>query len=191
VNNLQSALLPPEQLVIEKAVPSGTGIHAGRTCARARWRGWYGRARFGRTQGQPLWHGRSGSITHTDWYCGAAVRDGRLTALGIDAEPHTPLDDAIVRLILRNREGLVRQGSHPVSIGQILFASIGACSRRLYPLLGVIRATQRHITVDFNARSFRCAARTARKLFILNRARSCCMPIMCSCRLSSTYSIIC
>ena len=166
MNNLQSALLPPEQGLIEKAVPKRKReFTAGRTCARGALAGlgMAGGSILAGRRGQPLWPpGVLGSITHTDWYCGAAVaRTADFAALGIDAELHTPLDDATVNLICTEREkNWCGQGGHPgIHRAKLLFCVKEGLFKAAYPLLGVDPGHLNvEVTVDLNARSFRLAA---------------------------------
>ena len=166
VDNLQSALLPPEQRLIEKAVPKRQReFTAGRTCARGAMAGLAvaGCAILVGRRGQPLWPpGVLGSITHTDWYCGAAVaRTIDFIALGIDAEPNTPLNDGVVHLICTETEkDWCRQRSHPgILRAKLLFCAKESLFKAAYPLLGVDPGHLNvEISVDLNARSFRLAA---------------------------------
>ena len=55
---------------------------------------------------EPLWPaGVLGSLTHCDGYRAAALaRVGTVSSLGIDAEPHEPLPDEVLRTIARPEE---------------------------------------------------------------------------------------
>lgn len=52
-------------------------------------------------RGEPLWPaGVAGSITHCEGYRACAVvREAEIASLGIDAEPHLPLPEGVLRLI--------------------------------------------------------------------------------------------
>ncbi|WNI19040.1 4'-phosphopantetheinyl transferase family protein [Actinacidiphila sp. ITFR-21] len=99
-------LFPEEAEAITKAVAKRRAEYtAGRACARA------ALAAFGAPsgpilrdarRGAPVWPaGFVGSITHTEGYRAAAVaRAGDILTLGIDAEPHGPLPDGVLDVIL-------------------------------------------------------------------------------------------
>jgi 4'-phosphopantetheinyl transferase EntD len=86
------ALLPEEQQYLSRAAPKRIHEFAGgRACARAALShlGYAGVALLMSADRAPLWPlGATGSITHTDSFCAAAVAPTRqIRALGLDAEP--------------------------------------------------------------------------------------------------------
>lgn len=62
----------------------------------------------------PLWPpGITGSISHCEGYCGAAVaRLGAVTGIGLDVEPAHPLDDDLIARVCTRRE-IAALGSLP------------------------------------------------------------------------------
>jgi 4'-phosphopantetheinyl transferase EntD len=106
-DELDHAPLYPEEAVhVAKAVARRRAEYAaGRACARA------ALAALGSEpgpilrdgeRGAPVWpEGVVGSITHCDGYRAAAVaRTGDVLTIGIDAEPHGPLPDGVLEVIL-------------------------------------------------------------------------------------------
>ncbi|MYS25239.1 4'-phosphopantetheinyl transferase EntD (siderophore biosynthesis) [Streptomyces sp. DvalAA-14] len=102
----QAPLYPQEAEAVARAVAKRRGEYAaGRACARA------ALAELGHPpgpilreaeRGAPVWPaGVVGSITHTDGYRAAAVaRTEDVLTLGIDAEPHGPLPEGVLDVIL-------------------------------------------------------------------------------------------
>ncbi|SEN85120.1 4'-phosphopantetheinyl transferase family protein [Actinacidiphila rubida] len=98
-------LHPEEAPAVARAVAKRRGEYAaGRACARE------ALAALGvppgpvlrdAERGAPVWpEGVAGSITHCDGYRAAAVaRTTDILALGIDAEPHGPLPDGVLKLV--------------------------------------------------------------------------------------------
>jgi 4'-phosphopantetheinyl transferase EntD len=90
--------------------------------------------------GAPRWPvGVVGSMTHCAGYRAAVVaRSGELCAVGIDAEPHAPVPDAALDLVLRDEErtrlfGLAR--SYPdLHWDRILFCAKEAVYKAWFPL---------------------------------------------------------
>ena len=85
----------------------------------------------------PIWpRGFTGSITHTDTWCAAAVaRLGELRSLGIDLESATPLKEALWRRVCtpEEREWL-RELPDPGRMGKVLFSAKEAVYKCQYPL---------------------------------------------------------
>jgi 4'-phosphopantetheinyl transferase EntD len=165
VDNLQSVLSLPERCLIEKAVPKRKReFTAGRTCARGALAGLgvAGGSILAGRRGQPLWPlGVRGSITHTDWYCGAAAaRTVDFIAIGIDAELHTPLDGAVMNVICTEKEkGWCGQGHPGIHRAKLLFCVKEGLFKAAYPILGMDPGYLNvEVTVDLNARSFRLSA---------------------------------
>ena len=104
-----AALLPEEQQFLSRAVPKR--VHefaAGRVCARAALAklGYAGGPLLMSADRAPLWPaGTTGSITHTDTFCAAAVAPSRqIRALGLDAEPARSVKPELWRRICTARE---------------------------------------------------------------------------------------
>lgn len=103
-------LYPQEAVSVAKAVPKRRAEHAaGRACARAALSALGhqpGPIPRDAERGAPLWPtGIVGSITHCDGYRAAAVaRATDVLAIGIDAEPHGPLPDGVLDVILATPE---------------------------------------------------------------------------------------
>ena len=85
----------------------------------------------------PIWpRGFTGSITHTDTWCAAAVAQlGELRSLGIDLESATPLKEALWRRVCtpEEREWL-RELPDPGRMGKVLFSAKEAVYKCQYPL---------------------------------------------------------
>jgi 4'-phosphopantetheinyl transferase EntD len=104
-----AALLPEEQQFLSRAVPKR--VHefaAGRVCARAALAklGYASAAVLMSADRAPLWPaGATGSITHTDTFCAAAVApSGQIRALGLDAEPAQSVKPELWRRICTAQE---------------------------------------------------------------------------------------
>jgi 4'-phosphopantetheinyl transferase EntD len=99
-------LYPEEAPAVARAVAKRRAEYAaGRACARAAIAalgGEPGPIPRDAERGAPVWPaGVVGSITHTDGYRAAAVaRTGDILTLGIDAEPHGPLPEGVLDVIL-------------------------------------------------------------------------------------------
>jgi len=99
-------LYPEEAPAVARAVAKRRAEYAaGRACARAAIAalgGEPGPIPRDPERGAPVWPaGVVGSITHTDGYRAAAVaRTGDILALGIDAEPHGPLPEGVLDVIV-------------------------------------------------------------------------------------------
>jgi enterobactin synthetase component D / holo-[acyl-carrier protein] synthase len=93
-------------------------------------------------RGAPVWPpGTVGSITHCAGYCAAAVAGAEdVVALGIDAEPNTPLPPRAIARVASERELaaidhdlVAREG---VSPGKLLFSAKEAVYKAWFPLTG-------------------------------------------------------
>src|SRR5918992_5161208 len=88
----------------------------------------------------PRWPvGVVGSMTHCSGYRAAAVtRSGELCGVGIDAEPHAPLPDEALDLVLREEERgrlLALADAHPhLHWDRILFCAKEAAYKAWFPL---------------------------------------------------------
>ena len=108
---------------------------------------------------QPLWpDGVVGSITHCAGYCGAAVaRRSRFRSIGIDAEPHVPLSEPIVRRVTlpAEREWLRAHADSPIAWDKVLFCAKESVYKAWFPLaerwLGFEDA---HVSFDPDAGTF-------------------------------------
>ncbi|WP_318200386.1 4'-phosphopantetheinyl transferase family protein [Streptomyces sp. SCL15-4] len=96
----QTPLYPAEEALVVRAVAKRRREFAAvRGCARRAMEklGVPPQAVLSGERGAPLWPaGLTGSMTHCDGYCAAAlVRAADLASLGIDAEPHGPLPEGV------------------------------------------------------------------------------------------------
>jgi 4'-phosphopantetheinyl transferase EntD len=93
-------------------------------------------------RGAPRWPaGLTGSMTHCDGYCAAAlVRAGDLASLGIDAEPDGPLPDGVLDTVAlpAEQERLRRLGrDHPgTHWDRLLFSAKESVYKAWFPLTG-------------------------------------------------------
>ncbi|WP_416873895.1 4'-phosphopantetheinyl transferase family protein [Kitasatospora sp. SC0581] len=90
--------------------------------------------------GAPRWPvGVTGSITHTDGYTACAVAGtGRLTSLGIDAEPARPLPRGVLQLVssASERGGLAELPEGQAPWDTVLFSAKEAAYKAVHPLTG-------------------------------------------------------
>ncbi|MBE8474697.1 4'-phosphopantetheinyl transferase family protein [Streptomyces justiciae] len=93
-------------------------------------------------RGAPQWPaGLTGSMTHCDGYCAAAlVRAADLTSLGIDAEPHGPLPDGVLDSVSLPGERIRLRHlaeSHPgIHWDRLLFSAKESVYKAWFPLTG-------------------------------------------------------
>ncbi|WP_079075773.1 4'-phosphopantetheinyl transferase family protein [Streptomyces griseorubiginosus] len=93
-------------------------------------------------RGAPRWPaGLTGSMTHCDGYCAAAlVRAADLASLGIDAEPHGPLPEGVLESVsLPGERVRLRElaGQHPaVHWDRLLFSAKESVYKAWFPLTG-------------------------------------------------------
>lgn len=93
-------------------------------------------------RGAPQWPaGLTGSMTHCDGYCAAAlVRVADLASLGIDAEPHGPLPDGVLGAVSlpEERDRLQRlAATHPgIHWDRLLFSAKESVYKAWFPLTG-------------------------------------------------------
>ncbi|WP_329232510.1 4'-phosphopantetheinyl transferase family protein [Streptomyces canus] len=93
-------------------------------------------------RGAPRWPaGLTGSMTHCDGYCAAAlVRTADLASLGIDAEPHGPLPEGVLEGVsLPGERVRLRElaGTHPaVHWDRLLFSAKESVYKAWFPLTG-------------------------------------------------------
>jgi 4'-phosphopantetheinyl transferase EntD len=93
-------------------------------------------------RGAPRWPaGLTGSMTHCDGYCAAAlVRTGDLASLGIDAEPHGPLPEGVLESVsLPGERTRLRAlaAAHPaIHWDRLLFSAKESVYKAWFPLTG-------------------------------------------------------
>ncbi|GGZ38845.1 4'-phosphopantetheinyl transferase family protein [Streptomyces poonensis] len=93
-------------------------------------------------RGAPVWPaGLTGSMTHCEGYCAAAlVRAADLASLGIDAEPHAPLPEGVQEAIaLPAEEDRLRRltaGRPGVHWDRLLFSAKESVYKAWFPLTG-------------------------------------------------------
>jgi 4'-phosphopantetheinyl transferase EntD len=93
-------------------------------------------------RGAPRWPaGLTGSMTHCDGYCAAAlVRAADLASLGIDAEPHGPLPEGVLESVsLPGERVRLRElaGTYPaVHWDRLLFSAKESVYKAWFPLTG-------------------------------------------------------
>jgi 4'-phosphopantetheinyl transferase EntD len=86
---------------------------------------------------EPLWpKGVIGSITHCDEYVAAAIaREGRIVALGIDAEENLPLPSGFIDLVSSGeRDSSRRQDVRGVCWDRLLFSAKESVFKAWFPL---------------------------------------------------------
>ncbi|WP_093711612.1 4'-phosphopantetheinyl transferase family protein [Actinacidiphila alni] len=137
-------LFPEEAAAVAKAVARRRAEYAaGRACARA------ALAALGHEpgpiprdpdRGAPVWPaGVVGSITHCDGYRAAAVaRTTDVHTLGIDAEPHGPLPDGVLKVVTATGEetaNLERLGKEAPEVhwDRLLFSAKETVYKAWYP----------------------------------------------------------
>jgi 4'-phosphopantetheinyl transferase EntD len=93
-------------------------------------------------RGAPRWpEGMVGSMTHCDGYRAAALtRESDLASLGIDAEPHAPLPDGVLRSVSlpAERERLAQLAARQPAIhwDRLLFSAKESVYKAWFPLTG-------------------------------------------------------
>lgn len=137
-------LFPEEAAAVAKAVARRRAEYAaGRACARAALAALgYEPGPIPRDpeRGAPVWpDGVVGSITHCDGYRAAAVaRTADVHTLGIDAEPHGPLPDGVLKVVTATAEegaALERLGKEAPDIhwDRLLFSAKETVYKAWYP----------------------------------------------------------
>ncbi|MFD8522176.1 4'-phosphopantetheinyl transferase [Streptomyces capillispiralis] len=93
-------------------------------------------------RGAPIWpQGLTGSMTHCQGYCAAAlVRAGDLASLGIDAEVHAPLPEGVLSTVALPEEvarvGRLTGELPAVHWDRLLFSAKEAVYKAWFPLTG-------------------------------------------------------
>ncbi|AOR31530.1 hypothetical protein BFF78_11175 [Streptomyces fodineus] len=140
-----AALLPEEEVLVENAVPRRR-----RECTTVRHLARRALGELGHApvpllrgdRGAPLWpKGVVGSMTHCDGYRAAAVADRtRLSAVGIDAEPHAPLYDDLLDLVSlppeRDHLAELERQDPRINWDCLLFSAMEAVFKAWFPLTG-------------------------------------------------------
>jgi 4'-phosphopantetheinyl transferase EntD len=94
-------------------------------------------------RGAPRWpSGLTGSMTHCDGYCAAAlVRATDLASLGIDAEPHGPLPDGVLPSVSlpveQERLRRLAEAWPDIHWDRLLFSAKEAVFKAWFPLTGL------------------------------------------------------
>ncbi|MFC8866999.1 4'-phosphopantetheinyl transferase [Streptomyces sp. NPDC057148] len=138
-------LFPEEEPLVARAVAKRRReFTAVRSCARRAMAklGVPARPVLNGERGAPVWpEGLTGSMTHCDGYCAAAlVRVTDLASLGIDAEPDGPLPDGVLPAVSLPTEAerlrlLARE--HPgVHWDRLLFSAKESVYKTWFPLTG-------------------------------------------------------
>ena len=139
-------LYPEEEAVVAQAVPKRRREFATvRYCARCAMEklGVEPHPLVPGRRGAPHWPaGLTGSMTHCEGYCAAAlVRATDLASLGIDAEPHLPLPDRILPTVSlpaeRERLALLAREHPQVHWDRLLFSAKESVYKAWFPLTGL------------------------------------------------------
>ncbi|MGC3002774.1 4'-phosphopantetheinyl transferase family protein [Streptomyces sp. G35A] len=138
-------LYPEEAALMTRAVPKRRReFTAVRSCARRAMEklGVPAQPVLPGERGAPVWpDGLTGSMTHCEGYCAAAlVRAGDLASLGIDAETHGPLPDGVLASVALPGEA-ARVGRLSVELpavhwDRLLFSAKESVYKAWFPLTG-------------------------------------------------------
>ena len=138
-------LYPEEAALLTRAVPKRRREFAAvRSCARRAMRklGVPARPVLPGERGAPVWpDGLTGSITHCEGYCAAAlVRAADLASLGIDAETHGPLPEGVLASVSLPEEaariGRLSAERPAVHWDRLLFSAKESVYKAWFPLTG-------------------------------------------------------
>lgn len=141
----RASLYPEEQAIVARAVGKRRREFAAvRACARRAMEklGVPPQPVLPGDRGAPRWpDGLTGSMTHCDGYCAAAlVRATDLASLGIDAEPHAPLPDDVLPAVSlpveRHRLGQLAEQRPDVHWDRLLFSAKESVYKAWFPLTG-------------------------------------------------------
>jgi 4'-phosphopantetheinyl transferase EntD len=136
-------LFPEEAAMVATAVPRRQREYAtGRRCARQALAalGFPPAPVLTGSKREPVWPaGAVGSITHCEGYRAAAVaRSHEITTVGIDAEPHEPLPDGVLRMVAlpAERERLARLGGERPDVcwDRVLFSAKESVYKAWFPI---------------------------------------------------------
>ena len=110
---------------------------------------------------EPVWPaGLIGSITHCNGFCGAALAlTSKITSVGIDAEPNSPLPTGVASLVLRKeeREQVNRHQSTTIAMDKIFFSAKESIYKAWYYLeQDWLDFNDVTITIDPDAQAFHC-----------------------------------
>ncbi|WP_030615321.1 4'-phosphopantetheinyl transferase family protein [Streptomyces fulvoviolaceus] len=140
-----TVLYPEEEVLVARAVAKRRREFAVvRACARRAMEklGVPPRSVLPGERGAPQWPpGLTGSMTHCDGYCAAAlVRATDLASLGIDAEPHGPLPEGVLASVALPAERARLQrlaAAHPgIHWDRLLFSAKESVYKAWFPLTG-------------------------------------------------------
>ncbi|EFE65865.1 4'-phosphopantetheinyl transferase family protein (plasmid) [Streptomyces viridosporus] len=138
-------LYPEEAALLTRAVPKRRREFAAvRSCARRAMRklGVPARPVLPGERGAPVWpDGLTGSMTHCEGYCAAAlVRAADLASLGIDAETHGPLPEGVLASVSLPGEaariGRLSAERPAVHWDRLLFSAKESVYKAWFPLTG-------------------------------------------------------
>ena len=138
-------LYPEEAALLTRAVPKRRREFAAvRSCARRAMRklGVPARPVLPGERGAPVWpDGLTGSMTHCEGYCAAAlVRAADLASLGIDAETHGPLPEGVLASVSLPEEaariGRLSAERPAVHWDRLLFSAKESVYKAWFPLTG-------------------------------------------------------
>ncbi|MDI3384812.1 4'-phosphopantetheinyl transferase superfamily protein [Streptomyces sp. B-S-A8] len=142
----RAALPPDEEAVVARVVAKRRHeFTAVRTCARRAMvkLGLPPQPVLPGEHGAPRWpEGLLGSMTHCDGYRAAALtRATSLASLGIDAEPHRPLRDGVLRSVSlpaeRDRLAALADGRPDIHWDRLLFSAKESVYKAWFPLTGM------------------------------------------------------
>ncbi|MFJ4778920.1 4'-phosphopantetheinyl transferase [Streptomyces sp. NPDC088762] len=161
----EATLYPGEEAIVARAVASRRREYTtARHCARLALRD-LGHAPVAiptGEKGEPVWPpGVVGALTHCSGYRAAALAPAaRITALGIDAEPHVPLPDGVLEAVARPEElshlGALRRCAPEVHWDRLLFSAKESVYKAWFPL------ARRRLDFTDATLLFDCASRTFR-----------------------------
>jgi 4'-phosphopantetheinyl transferase EntD len=161
---LAGKLFPEEELVVRSAVAKRRNDFTnGRACARQALErvGINAMAIPRGERGMPVWpHGIVGSITHCRGYCAAAVaRSEDVSSLGIDAEPHEPLPEGVLRQVALGPElAMLATPAGGLCLDKLLFCAKEAIYKAWFPLAGRWLGFEHvRLMIDVEARTFRAS----------------------------------
>ncbi|CAL9376700.1 4'-phosphopantetheinyl transferase superfamily protein [Streptomyces sp. Tu 3180] len=138
-------LYPEEEALVERAVAKRRReFTAVRSCARRAMEklGVSARPVLNGERGAPIWpDGLTGSMTHCEGYCAAAlVRAADLASLGIDAEVHGPLPEGVLDAVSLPGEaariGRLSAERPAVHWDRLLFSAKESVYKAWFPLTG-------------------------------------------------------
>lgn len=143
ITDAQGELFPEEAALLAKAVEKRKlEFTAGRTCLRNALGSLGvppGPILKGEMRAPKIPEGITGSITHSgEWCAGVALKQGDVTAIGIDIEKHTPLKEDLFRLILLPEEQaqLKKLPENGIHWGKLFFSAKEAYYKAYFQIVG-------------------------------------------------------